>query len=44
LQTPPTNKTIDVFYIKKIHTGMWEFLQEEDYLDDLVIYGRINVP
>jgi len=29
---------------KEIHTRMWEFLQEEDYLDDLVIHGRINAP
>jgi len=29
---------------KEIHTGTWEFLQEEDYLDDLVIHVRINVP
>jgi len=29
---------------KEIHTGMREFLQEEDCLDDLVIHGRINAP
>jgi predicted urease superfamily metal-dependent hydrolase len=31
-------------YKKEIHTGTQEFLQEEDYLDDPVIRGRINVP
>jgi hypothetical protein len=26
---------------KKIYSGTWEFLQEEDYSEDLGIHGRI---
>jgi len=27
--------------VKEIHRGTWEFLQEEDYSEDLGIHGKI---